>query len=84
MLWWSQFCSLFCPFLFFLVYRYTPAQQGVAYASGSKQRVIRMMEAQNDPMEPPKFKYVLACFLYSSISFARMDSDGEPNIIIAY
>ncbi|XP_065178525.1 SNW domain-containing protein 1-like [Sycon ciliatum] len=36
--------------------RYTPAQQGVAYASGSKQRVIRMMEAQNDPMEPPKFK----------------------------
>ena len=36
--------------------RYTPAQQGVAYNSGSKQRIIRMVEAQQDPIEPPKFK----------------------------
>jgi len=36
--------------------RYTPAQQGVAFNSGSKQRIIRMVEVQKDPMEPPKFK----------------------------
>ncbi|XP_077284163.1 puff-specific protein Bx42 isoform X2 [Arctopsyche grandis] len=35
--------------------RYTPAQQGAAFNSGAKQRVIRMVEAQIDPMEPPKF-----------------------------
>nr|UYR00245.1 puff-specific protein Bx42 [Plectrocnemia conspersa] len=35
--------------------RYTPAQQGAAFNSGAKQRVIRMVEAQVDPMEPPKF-----------------------------
>nr|NVI70213.1 Bx42 [Cucujiformia] len=36
--------------------RYTPSQQGAAYNSGAKQRVIRLVEAQVDPMEPPKFK----------------------------
>ena len=36
--------------------RYTPSQQGMAFNSGAKQRVIRMVEVQNDPMEPPKFK----------------------------
>lgn len=36
--------------------RYTPSQQGVSYNSGAKQRIIRMVEAQKDPMEPPKFK----------------------------
>jgi len=36
--------------------RYTPSQQGVSYNSGAKQRVIRMVEAQKDPMEPPRFK----------------------------
>ena len=36
--------------------RYTPSQQGVNYNSGAKQRIIRMVEAQKDPMEPPKFK----------------------------
>ncbi|CAH1263739.1 SNW1 [Branchiostoma lanceolatum] len=36
--------------------RYTPSQQGVAFNSGAKQRVIRMVEMQRDPMEPPKFK----------------------------
>ena len=36
--------------------RYTPAQQGSAYNSGAKQRVIRMVEMQKDPLEPPKFK----------------------------
>lgn len=36
--------------------RYTPSQQGSAYNSGAKQRVIRMVEAQVDPIEPPKFK----------------------------
>ncbi|XP_059045911.1 puff-specific protein Bx42 [Achroia grisella] len=36
--------------------RYTPAQQGGAFNSGAKQRVIRMVEAQVDPMEPPRFQ----------------------------
>lgn len=36
--------------------RYTPAQQGSSFNSGAKQRVIRMVEAQKDPLEPPKFK----------------------------
>lgn len=36
--------------------RYTPSQQGVAFNSGAKQRVIRMVEVQKDPMEPPKFR----------------------------
>lgn len=36
--------------------RYTPSQQGAAYNSGAKQRVIRLVEAQVDPMEPPRFK----------------------------
>lgn len=38
--------------------RYTPSQQGQSFNSGAKQRVIRMVEAQVDPLEPPKFKYV--------------------------
>ncbi|PNF17935.1 SNW domain-containing protein 1 [Cryptotermes secundus] len=36
--------------------RYTQSWQGAAYNSGAKQRVIRMVKAQKDPMEPPKFK----------------------------
>ena len=38
--------------------RYTPSQQGAAFNSGAKQRIIRMVEVQKDPMEPPRFKYV--------------------------
>ncbi|XP_050530907.1 puff-specific protein Bx42-like isoform X2 [Daktulosphaira vitifoliae] len=37
-------------------FRYTPTEQGKEYNSGSKQRVIRLVEAQKDPMEPPKFQ----------------------------
>ncbi|ESO11373.1 hypothetical protein HELRODRAFT_104662 [Helobdella robusta] len=36
--------------------RYTPSQQGVAFNSGAKQSVIRMIDVQQDPMEPPKFR----------------------------
>ena len=36
--------------------RYTPSQQGDSFNSGAKQRVIRLVEVQQDPMEPPKFK----------------------------
>jgi len=36
--------------------RYTPSQQGEAFNSGAKQRVIRMVESQRDPMSPPRFK----------------------------
>lgn len=34
--------------------RYTPAQQGTDFNSGAKQRIIRMVEVQKDPMEPPR------------------------------
>jgi SNW domain-containing protein 1 len=34
--------------------RYTPAQQGDEFNSGAKQRIIRMVEVQKDPMEPPR------------------------------
>lgn len=37
--------------------RYTPSNQGGAHASGATNRVIRMVEAPVDPMEPPKFKH---------------------------
>lgn len=36
--------------------RYTPSQQGAAFNSGAKQRIIQMVEVQKDPMEPPRFK----------------------------
>lgn len=36
--------------------RYTSAQQGSQFNSGAKQRVIRMVDVQVDPMQPPKFK----------------------------
>ncbi|XP_055328590.1 SNW domain-containing protein 1-like [Paramacrobiotus metropolitanus] len=36
--------------------RYTPSQQGDNFNSGAKQRIVRVVEQQNDPMEPPKFK----------------------------
>lgn len=36
--------------------RYTPSQQGDAFNSGANQRIIRMVEAQVDPLEPPKFR----------------------------
>lgn len=45
-----------CCFVAVLSQRYTPSQQGVAFNSGAKQRVIRMVEMQKDPMEPPRFK----------------------------
>lgn len=36
--------------------RYTPSSQSVSFNSGAKQRIIKIVEAQKDPMEPPKFK----------------------------
>lgn len=37
--------------------RYTPDPNAPGYNAGAKQRVIRMVEAQVDPMEPPKHKH---------------------------
>eukprot|EP00002_Diphylleia_rotans_P039411 TRINITY_DN912_c0_g1_i1.p1 TRINITY_DN912_c0_g1~~TRINITY_DN912_c0_g1_i1.p1 ORF type:complete len:569 (+),score=147.50 TRINITY_DN912_c0_g1_i1:93-1799(+) len=37
--------------------RYTPQQQGGAFNSGAAQRMIRLVEAPKDPLEPPKFKH---------------------------
>uniref|UniRef100_A0A0X3NP73 SNW domain-containing protein 1 n=1 Tax=Schistocephalus solidus TaxID=70667 RepID=A0A0X3NP73_SCHSO len=36
--------------------KYTPSQKGPAYNSGAEQRLVRMVEVQKDPMEPPRFK----------------------------
>eukprot|EP01147_Barroeca_monosierra_P008996 gene8996-1327_t len=36
--------------------RYTPSQGGSGHNSGARQRIIRMVEEQVDPLEPPKFK----------------------------
>ncbi|VDN14127.1 unnamed protein product [Dibothriocephalus latus] len=35
--------------------KYTPSQKGPAYNSGAEQRLVRMVEVQKDPMEPPRF-----------------------------
>eukprot|EP00271_Cylindrocystis_brebissonii_P010352 TRINITY_DN26523_c0_g1_i1.p1 TRINITY_DN26523_c0_g1~~TRINITY_DN26523_c0_g1_i1.p1 ORF type:complete len:587 (+),score=118.04 TRINITY_DN26523_c0_g1_i1:329-2089(+) len=37
--------------------KYTPTQQGAAFNSGAKERVIRMVEVPKDPLEPPKFRH---------------------------
>jgi len=37
--------------------KYTPSNSGGAQAGGATNRVIRMVEAPVDPMEPPKFKH---------------------------
>ncbi|KAF8072888.1 hypothetical protein HT031_000548 [Scenedesmus sp. PABB004] len=37
--------------------KYTPSQQGAAYASGAKQRIIKMQDMPVDPLEPPKFRH---------------------------
>ena len=35
--------------------RYTPANTNTAHNSGSRQRIIKMVSVQQDPMEPPRF-----------------------------
>merc|ERR1719453_548577 len=37
--------------------RYTPNQQAPGHNSGCEQRVVRVVDMQSDPMEPPKFKH---------------------------
>lgn len=37
--------------------KYKPSQQSAAFNSGAKERIIRMVEMQVDPLEPPKFKH---------------------------
>ena len=39
--------------------RYTPGEHAASggNSSGARQRVIRMVTAQVDPLEPPKFKH---------------------------
>ena len=37
--------------------RYTPAEDAPGYNPATKQRIVRMVEAPIDPMEPPKFKH---------------------------
>jgi SNW domain-containing protein 1 len=36
--------------------RYTPSQQSGMNAGGAQQRIIRLVEEQKDPMEPPRFQ----------------------------
>lgn len=37
--------------------RYTPGQQDPSAEGGLKQRIIKMSEVQEDPLEPPRFKH---------------------------
>lgn len=37
--------------------KYTPSQQGPQYASGARERTIKMQDMPVDPMEPPKFRH---------------------------
>eukprot|EP00854_Cymbomonas_tetramitiformis_P003856 gene3856-4816_t len=37
--------------------KYTPNQQGDAFNSGAKHRVIRMSSMPTDPLEPPRFRH---------------------------
>lgn len=37
--------------------RYTPSQQSGMNAGGAQQRIIRLVEEQKDPMEPPRFRF---------------------------
>jgi len=37
--------------------RYTPQEAGGTYNSGAKQRVVSLVEAQHDPLEPPKHRH---------------------------
>ena len=37
--------------------RYTPAEDSAGYNPATKQRVIQLVEAPVDPLEPPKFKH---------------------------
>jgi SNW domain-containing protein 1 len=39
------------------IIRYTPAEDTAGYNAATKQRVIKMVEAAVDPLEPPKFKH---------------------------
>ena len=41
--------------------KYTPSQQGPQYASGSRERTIKMQDMPIDPMEPPKFRHKKVC-----------------------
>ena len=41
--------------------KYTPSQQGPQYASGSRERTIKMQDMPVDPMEPPKFRHKKVC-----------------------
>lgn len=36
--------------------RYTPSQQGEGHNSNADQRIIRIVDVQHDPLEPPRFK----------------------------
>lgn len=40
--------------------RYTPSQQSTT--GNAQQRIIRMVEVQKDPMEPPRFRYAFFLF----------------------
>lgn len=66
--------------LWVVYFRYTPSQQGVAFNSGAKQRVIRMVEMQKDPMEPPRFKWVPG--MYGSCQ--KELGDGDIKALILY
>lgn len=51
--------------------KYTPQQQGPQYASGARERTIKMQDMPVDPMEPPKFRHKK---VHASAGFALAQS----------
>lgn len=60
--------------------KYTPSQQGPQYASGARERTIKMQDMPVDPMEPPKFRHkkvnapLAGCSSVIGVSFTRLCS----------
>ncbi|PIK61443.1 putative SNW domain-containing protein 1 isoform X2, partial [Apostichopus japonicus] len=61
--------------------RYTPSQQGIAFNSGAKQRVIRMVDVQKDPMEPPRFNYLMYTFVLLQVTVKEQQEWKIPPCI---
>lgn len=52
--------------------KYTPSQQGPQYASGSRERTIKMQDMPIDPMEPPKFRHKKVCRVEAMAKVAEL------------
>lgn len=63
--------------------KYTPQQQGPQYASGARERTIKMQDMPVDPMEPPKFRHkkVSLCTHFDFAQLPQLQSSHMCNSI---